>query len=101
MWYPLTEIVFHFGTSGSRQNRRRRDEAHRRAAAGRLYSFLRDELLEDVVLDRSRNPFPVGACRSATTRYMARSSTPGELIVIEVRDVGERDAVEERLHVGE
>ena len=40
-------------------------------------------------------------CCSATTRYIAKIIGAGELIVIDVVIVAERDAVEQRLHVGE
>ena len=40
-------------------------------------------------------------CFSATTRYIAKIIGAGELIVIDVVIVAERDAVEQPLHVGE
>ena len=45
--------------------------------------------------------FQSAPCFSATARYMAQITAAGELMVIEVVTLAERNLVEERFHVGE
>ena len=83
MWYPLTEIVFHCGTSLRAEREDVGNEPHRRPRREDVL-LLRDELLEDVVLDRARERRQSAPCCSATTRYIAKIIGAGELIVIDV-----------------
>ena len=59
------------------------DEPHRRPRREDVF-LLRDEFLEDVVLNRARQRLPAAPCCSATTRYIAKIIAAGELIVIDV-----------------
>ena len=76
------------------------DDPHRRTRRKDVL-LLRDEFLQDVVLDRARQLLPVGALLLGDDQ-VHREDHRGRRIDRHRRgDVAERDTVEERLHVGE
>ena len=76
------------------------DEPHRRARREDVL-LLRDELLEDVVLNRARQRRPVGALLLGHDQVHREDHRRRRVDRHRRRDVAERDAVEQRLHVGE
>ena len=100
MWYPLTEIVFHFGTSFAQNCEDVGDQPHRRTRREDVF-LLRDELFQDVVLNRARERLPVGALLLGDDQVHREDHRRRRVDRHRRRDVGERDAVEQPLHVGE
>ena len=100
MWYPLTEIVFHRGTSSRAEREDVGDEPHRRTRRKDVF-LLGDELLEDVVLNRARQRLPAGALLLGDDQVHREDHRRRRVDRHRRRDVAERNAVEQRLHVGE
>ena len=66
-----------------------------------MYSFCAMNSLRMSFWIVPESVFQSAPCFSATARYIAKIIGAGELIVIDVVIVAERDAVEQPLHVGE
>ena len=67
---------------------------------GKMYSFCAMNSFRMSFWIVPDSVFQSAPCCSATTRYIAKIIGAGELIVIDVVIVAERDAVEQPLHVG-
>ena len=83
MWYPLIEMVFHFGTRAV-QNAIRSVMMRSEGAGGKIHSFcamysFRMSFWSVPSRDSSGTPW-----RSATARYIASRTAAGALIVMEV-----------------
>ena len=76
------------------------DEPHRRARRVDVL-LLRDEFLEDVVLNRPRNRLPVDRPPLGEDEIHREDHRRRRVDRHRRRDVAERDAVEQRFHVGE
>ena len=100
MWYPLTEMVFHFGTSVGAEREDVGDEPHRRPRREDVF-LLRDEFLEDVVLDRAGDLLPVGALLLGHHQVHREDHRRRRVDRHRRGDVAELNAVEQRLHVGQ
>ena len=83
MWYPLTEIVFHFGTSPT-QNAKMSVMIRIEGRGGKMYSFCAMNSLRMSFWIVPEIVFQSAPCCSATTRYIAKIIAAGELIVIDV-----------------
>ena len=83
MWYPLTEIVFHFGTSFE-QNPKTSVMSRIEGRGGKMYSFCAMNSLRMSFWIVPDSFFQSAPCCSATTRYIAKIIGAGELIVIDV-----------------
>src|SRR4030095_637774 len=83
MWYPLTEIVFHFGASFE-QNPKMSVMSRIDGRGGEMYSFCAMNSLRMSFWIVPDNFFQSAPCFSATTRYIAKIIGAGELIVIDV-----------------
>ena len=94
MWYPLTEIVFHFGTSVA-QNAKMSVMSRIDGRGGKMYSFCAMNSLRMSFWIVPDSVFQSAPCCSATTRYIAKIIGAGELIVIDVVMSREVDAVEQ------
>ena len=83
MWYPLTETVFHFGTSLAQKAKmsviRRIDWR-----GGKMYSFCAMNSLRMSFWIVPESVFQSAPCFSATARYIAKIIGAGELMVIDV-----------------
>src|SRR5687767_15171354 len=83
MWYPLTEIVFHFGTC-SLQNAKISVISRIDGRGGKMYSFWAMNSLRMSFWIVPEIFCQSAPCFSATTRYIAKIIGAGELIVIDV-----------------
>ncbi len=83
MWYPLTEIVFHFGTSFA-QNAKMSVMIRIEGRGGKMYSFCAMNSFRMSFWIVPEIFFQSAPCFSATTRYIAKIIAAGELIVIDV-----------------
>src|SRR6476659_7769112 len=82
MWYPLTEIVFHFGTSAA-QNVKMSVISRIEGRGGKMYSFWAMNSLRMSFWIVPEIFFQSAPCFSATTKYIAHSTEAGELMVID------------------
>src|SRR4029078_6688137 len=83
MWYPLTEMVFHFGTSVE-QNWKMSVISRIDGRGGKMYSFWAMNSLR-MSFWSVPPTFSHGVpCFSATARYIARAIGAVEVIVIDV-----------------
>ena len=83
MWYPLTEIVFHLGTSFA-QNAKMSVISRIDWRGGKMYSFCAMNSLRMSFWIVPESVFQSAPCFSATARYIAKIIGAGELIVIDV-----------------
>ena len=100
MWYPLTETVFHFGTSFA-QKAKMSVMSRIDWRGGKMYSFCAMNSLRMSFWMRPGEGLPVGPLLLGDHQVHREDHRRRRVDRHRRRDVAERDAVEQPLHVGE